>query len=964
MKKFLVLVFSLFSLVLSRAASPAYESFEPTQFSTNNGFISIKDGAVITNLNVITDLFINSTNIVNLFAPSSVTNSGDSLWFDVASEATLTNTMESMVFFHDLNAGDDDSIALDYFVTTDQNFTNYAGLYAPFTSTSSSIQSYTIFGNGGPTEENRVQLSTDATSASIQMLFNGVLTDGFNVATPSGYTGGGTLFLSDDGTYKSSVTINPTDGYVPYRSNATTFGDSPWYRITTNSVGFNFTNRFVTAPGDTSLPNLFVGIDSGNLTTSGSFNIGVGKNVLKAVTSGLQNVAVGDSSMDVLTTGVSNVGMGVNSLGSLVANDGNTAIGHSVFNLLLGKNATAIGSNAGIHVTNAEHSVIGGFRAGYYQTNLHESVVIGGLAQTNTAEGSFQNIIAIGFRANATNDNEIVIGNTSNTKAIFPITSYTGAGTLFLSDDGTYKSAGGVGGDSIWTNITGYVTMIPGQTATNTLAFTSGAADNATNILLKVDSANYLSASGSLLASFGNAGTNKVTVAHNGVVAIRDLPNMGIGGDSDSSLIIARDVGIDGFAMARQVWYYSDTDGDEVIIKAQSTDDSSMIQGYINSQDTWELGNTKALGSYLSLSVDSDVRTLLFPGVASSGSAVAYEFDTSNTLTNGDKFVSIGNAGTEVLNISPNSTGAQIVFGPGTTNVLSRSGSDLVYTNGSLGSVELSIRGGASATKFATIGVSSSGNTTIGANTAGQSIQFTQADSTGNLNIFNNAFTPSANNTWDLGAATSNGRWKNIHLDGNIVWNGETNTLFDTWGIATPEGSKAARPGSVFRNTADAGVLSVKTDGTGNTGWQPVHVGNQAYLAANGTVSDATLVNLSLSVGVTSGKKYAFRCVLYCANSTAGDGVKIDFDGGSAAATNFRAHTKITDAALLTSTQTSALATDITAATITGDTEIEVNGSFEPSGTGTLIPRFAENSDGGGTLTVYRGSHLILTEIP
>ena len=165
-------------------------------------------------------------------------------------------------------------------------------------------------------------------------------------------------------------------------------------------------------------------------------------------------------------------------------------------------------------------------------------------------------------------------------------------------------------------------------------------------------------------------------------------------------------------------------------------------------------------------------------------------------------------------------------------------------------------------------------------------------------------------------------------------------------------------------NTAMIGNTEYTHVYFGGSTSRKIHFGDEAYLAADATVADATLINLSLSANVITGKKYSFTCILFVNNSVAADGVKIDFDGGSATATNFRAHTKITDTALLASTQTSALATDITAATVTGEAEIEVNGSFEPSASGTFIPRFAENVDAGGTLTVYRGSNLILTEIP
>jgi len=186
-----------------------------------------------------------------------------------------------------------------------------------------------------------------------------------------------------------------------------------------------------------------------------------------------------------------------------------------------------------------------------------------------------------------------------------------------------------------------------------------------------------------------------------------------------------------------------------------------------------------------------------------------------------------------------------------------------------------------------------------------------------------------------------------------------TNSIFSITNSAA-SGANVAFKVSALSGYTGAGTLFLSDDGTYRT-W-PASL--SAYLASNGTTTSATLANLSISASVISGKKYSFTLVLFCANSVAADGVKIDFDGGTATATNFRAHATGHDAALFLSQQVSALATDIAAATVTGDAQIEVNGSFEPSGSGTLIPRFAVNAATTGTLTVYRGSNLVLTEIP
>lgn len=153
-----------------------------------------------------------------------------------------------------------------------------------------------------------------------------------------------------------------------------------------------------------------------------------------------------------------------------------------------------------------------------------------------------------------------------------------------------------------------------------------------------------------------------------------------------------------------------------------------------------------------------------------------------------------------------------------------------------------------------------------------------------------------------------------------------------------------------------AGIVRA-SNGSSGVGW--ISSASNVALNANFTNATATMANLTgLTVTLLASRKYTFRMILLCANSTAADGVKIDFDGGAGTATIFRQHTTIHDAALLTSLQTSALATDVTAATMTGDSIIECRGAFTVNAAGTFIPRAACNAATTGTLTVYAGSHL------
>jgi len=60
---------------------------------------------------------------------------------------------------------------------------------------------------------------------------------------------------------------------------------------------------------------------------------------------------------------------------------------------------------------------------------------------------------------------------------------------------------------------------------------------------------------------------------------------------------------------------------------------------------------TQILGTSTQIVVSSTTRTSLIPGVADSGSGIAYTFDTANVLTSGRKLISIKNQGSELVYI-------------------------------------------------------------------------------------------------------------------------------------------------------------------------------------------------------------------------------------------------------------------------------------------------------------------------
>lgn len=176
-----------------------------------------------------------------------------------------------------------------------------------------------------------------------------------------------------------------------------------------------------------------------------------------------------------------------------------------------------------------------------------------------------------------------------------------------------------------------------------------------------------------------------------------------------------------------------------------------------------------------------------------------------------------------------------------------------------------------------------------------------------------------------------------------------------TWG-------SLAHDGTNFVLSTGAGNLSLTPTTNITTSPWVQQTSSRTMLAADFTNATTTFSNTALSITVTSGRKYTFVAELFVDNATDSNGGKIDFDGGTATATNFRADCFEVSTVLDNNTQVTALATDIVATTITGSGRWSCAGSFEPSSTGTFIIRAASNG-GATTFTMFRGSYLWMEDV-
>jgi len=174
---------------------------------------------------------------------------------------------------------------------------------------------------------------------------------------------------------------------------------------------------------------------SGSAPTTGtlnsaSFNIGIGKDVFKALTEGDDNVVIGTNAGQALTTGSDNlfVGrdcgygittgeknlcIGATSMGNNDTESNNMAIGFSTLNAAIngGEQNVAIGNYAGDAITSADGNVIVGYNAGSAITTGNQNIIIGIAAAPSLTTGGTNFIIGSNCDVNGSAaDQQIVIG--------------------------------------------------------------------------------------------------------------------------------------------------------------------------------------------------------------------------------------------------------------------------------------------------------------------------------------------------------------------------------------------------------------------------------------------------------------------------------------------------------------------------------------------------------------------------
>ena len=199
---------------------------------------------------------------------------------------------------------------------------------------------------------------------------------------------------------------------------------------------------------------------------------------------------------------------------------------------------------------------------------------------------------------------------------------------------------------------------------------------------------------------------------------------------------------------------------------------------------------------------------------------------------------------------------------------------------------------------------------------------------------------------------------------------GATSNVGGFFSLTTTPAFPTGTAGLIADNDAvAANIFEARDNGTAI--WSIVDGGyiqgtrGEVALNANYTNATTTFSNTALSVDVVSGRTYSFDLTLLMADSTAADGMKIDFNGGSATMTIFGVScvaTNDTNGATVafTAATSAALATVLNVATMasTGVHMVRCSGFMVPSSSSTFIVRAAQNAHTTGTLTINRGSWM------
>ncbi|MFZ1800971.1 MAG: tail fiber domain-containing protein [Chitinophagaceae bacterium] len=181
----------------------------------------------------------------------------------------------------------------------------------------------------------------------------------------------------------------------------------------------------------TGFANTTFGANALSNNTTGSSNTANGFDALSFNTLGEENSAFGYASLIYNISGSNNTSSGAFSLYSNTTGANNTANGyHSLIFNTTGFGNTAVGNYALMHNTIQSGNTAIGYSAGSTYINGVNNTFVGTYADVNNP--GYNNSSAFGYQAIATNNNQIMLGNTT-------VNSVLAAGSYYIYSDARFK---------------------------------------------------------------------------------------------------------------------------------------------------------------------------------------------------------------------------------------------------------------------------------------------------------------------------------------------------------------------------------------------------------------------------------------------------------------------------------------------------------------------------------------------
>ena len=220
--------------------------------------------------------------------------------------------------------------------------------------------------------------------------------------------------------------------------------------------------------------NTGIGVGVLGEAVTASDNTGVGTHVLSALVSGAGNTAVGQAAGQNLTSGSTNVAIGSTAMASATTSDAYVAIGKdALYQASSASYGVAIGAGAHYSMISGSSNVGIGWSAGSNLTTGNGNVALGGSAGRAFTTGSYNTAIgnqagylgttaalsgtviigadSSGVSAQATADNQFVLGTSLHNVLVAGSLELTGSGTgvIVRSPDGTRYRIGAANGGTV-----------------------------------------------------------------------------------------------------------------------------------------------------------------------------------------------------------------------------------------------------------------------------------------------------------------------------------------------------------------------------------------------------------------------------------------------------------------------------------------------------------------------------------